>query len=88
MNNIYYTYVYLDTRKSGFYSYSGLNNERFVFNYEPFYIGKGKNNRFKDHLLDELEFLVDGTHTFEEVYSSPMKSNIKISVVNVEENSE
>ena len=40
--NEFYTYVYLDTRKSGFYSYSGLNNERFVFNYEPFYIGKGK----------------------------------------------
>ena len=43
-DNIYYTYVYLDNRKPGLHSYCGLNNRRFVFDYEPFYIGKGKNS--------------------------------------------
>jgi len=40
MNNIYYVYIYLDTRKEGKYLYENLS-----FNYEPFYVGMGKNNR-------------------------------------------
>ena len=52
INTNFYTYVYLDTRKPGFYSYCGLNNTRFVFDYEPFLIGKGKNNRIRDHLKE------------------------------------
>ena len=44
MNN-YYVYVYLDPRKQGIYKY-----DNFEFNYEPFYIGKGKNNRCNRHL--------------------------------------
>ncbi len=42
MNNIYYTYVYLDPTKK-------IDNE---FGYEPFYVGKGKNKRHLVHLLD------------------------------------
>jgi len=41
----YYVYAYLDTRKPGYYIYDELN-----FNYEPFYIGKGKKRRYKNHL--------------------------------------
>jgi len=41
----YYVYVYLDTRKPGNYIYDNL-----IFDYEPIYIGKGKNNRCKKHL--------------------------------------
>uniref|UniRef100_UPI0037511A01 LEM-3-like GIY-YIG domain-containing protein n=1 Tax=Acinetobacter sp. TaxID=472 RepID=UPI0037511A01 len=41
----YYVYIFLDPRKSGYFSYGDLN---FVF--EPFYVGKGKDNRFKRHL--------------------------------------
>ena len=37
---IHYVYVYLDTRKPGEYVYDNLK-----FDYEPFYVGQGKNKR-------------------------------------------
>lgn len=42
----YYVYVYLDPRSPGFYQYG-----EYDFNYEPFYVGKGRNWRFRNHLL-------------------------------------
>lgn len=47
MNNekIYYNYVYLDPRKPGKYIY-----DDYVFDYEPFYVGKGKNERKHEHV--------------------------------------
>lgn len=44
--NDYYIYVYLDPRKDGKYSY-----DEFTFDFEPFYIGKGRNHRSRIHLL-------------------------------------
>lgn len=46
MENKYYIYCYLDTRKPGRFSYDGLD---FCFLYEPFYIGKGCGDRWTDH---------------------------------------
>jgi hypothetical protein len=42
----YYVYVYLDVRKAGNFRY-----DEFCFDYEPFYIGKGRNRRYRNHLL-------------------------------------
>ncbi len=53
--NIFYVYAYLDTRKPGKYQYG-----EYVFNYEPFYIGKGKNYRQHDHLLPSQQYMKGG----------------------------
>jgi len=42
MNN-FYIYIYLDPRKKENYSYGS-----YKFEYEPFYVGKGKDERWKD----------------------------------------
>ncbi len=44
MSNEFYVYVLLDPRKPGEYKYG-----EFVFPYEPFYVGKGKNGRAGEH---------------------------------------
>ena len=41
---VFYVYALLDPRKPGYYRYG-----RWVFHYEPFYIGKGKANRIHLH---------------------------------------
>jgi len=47
-DGMFYVYVYLDTRKPGKYEY-----DEYIFDYEPFYVGKGKGNRYKEHLNDK-----------------------------------
>jgi hypothetical protein len=61
---MYYVYIYLDPRTSGKYRYG-----EFVFDQEPFYVGKGRgcrdqihvykygNNRLKNSILKKLEDL-------------------------------
>ena len=49
MNNKYYVYALLDTRKPGTYTYG-----KYTFNYEPFYIGKGCRGRAKVHIHQAL----------------------------------
>lgn len=43
---MFYTYALLDSRKPGKYTYDNIS---VSFLYQPFYIGKGKDNRIKKH---------------------------------------
>jgi hypothetical protein len=43
----FYVYVYLDPRKPGQFKY-----DEFSFDFEPFYVGKGKEERYIQHLLN------------------------------------
>jgi hypothetical protein len=49
-------YVYLDPRKPGDYNYQ-IGDELLHFDYEPFYIGKGKNNRHTSHLTEAQNYI-------------------------------
>ena len=51
--NIYYVYVYLDTRKPGEYIYG-----KYKFNYEPIYVGKGKGSRMIRHLKGDRHNII------------------------------
>lgn len=42
----FYVYVLLDPRKPGRYEYEGVD---YIFDYEPFYVGKGSGDRSKKH---------------------------------------
>lgn len=45
--NSFYVYIYLDPRSPGRYYYNGMNNS---FLFKPFYVGKGKGDRYRKHL--------------------------------------
>lgn len=49
MNPEFYVYAYLDPRKPGDYNYTNQNGV-YHFDYEPFYVGKGKGRRAIIHL--------------------------------------
>ena len=50
INQKYYTYIYLDPRKSGNFIYQRGIDEVYCFNHEPFYVGKGCDERLFYHL--------------------------------------
>jgi hypothetical protein len=52
----FYVYVYLDPRKPGNFKY-----EEYLFDFEPFYIGKGKEDRDEYHLKRKSK---KGKHPF------------------------
>ena len=54
LSSIFYTYVYLDPRKSGDYIYQRGIEEVYCFNHELIYTGKGSNDRINDHIKDAL----------------------------------
>lgn len=53
MEKEYYVYCYMDPRKPGKYTYDGLD---ICFLWEPFYIGKGKGDRIKKHIMSHELF--------------------------------
>ena len=69
MENEYYVYVYLDPRKVGDFKYG-----EFEFGFEPFYVGKGKEYRYKRHLSESQ--LNDKSH----------KSNLIKKLINLSNN--
>jgi hypothetical protein len=50
--NSFYVYVYLDPRKPGEYKYA-----EFIFDFEPFYVGKGTKNRCYSGIRDKKKSL-------------------------------
>lgn len=47
----YYTYIYLDPRKPGRYTYGNI----ISFLYQPFYVGKGKGKRMYVHIEEAMK---------------------------------
>lgn len=44
----FYTYIFLDPRKHGHYEYM-IEDKKFLFSFEPFYVGKGTARRITQH---------------------------------------
>lgn len=76
MYNNFYVYVYLDPRKSGHFIYSDLH-----FNNEPFYIGKGKDNR----ILEGLNSTRENRYKISKI-SNIRKSNLEVIYYKLYEN--
>lgn len=55
--NGYYVYIYLDTRNKGKYQYEDL-----TFDYEPFYVGKGKGRRAYKHIYEAMKNFNSNKH--------------------------
>lgn len=82
INNIYYVYVYLDPRKPGCYNYGD-----YTFEYEPFYVGKGKDNRMFVH-LNETELNTCNIYKFRKIQKIKRELNQEPIIIKVVENLE
>ena len=75
----YYVYVYLDTRKKGDFKYG-----EYHFDYEPFYVGKGKGRRYKRH-LNKSNYNKTRTHKSNRI-KFLIENGYEIKIIKVEEN--
>jgi len=77
-NNIFYNYIYLDPRKPGNYTY-GI----YHFDYEPFYVGKGSNRRYKKKHKNceklQKEIISDGFDVIYKFMYENLSENIALS---------
>lgn len=74
----FYSYVYLDPRKPGRYTYDNF----VTFFYEPFYVGKGSGRRMYSH-LSEKEEKSTNTHKTRKIAKIREKFDIKSFIVKV-----
>jgi hypothetical protein len=75
----FYVYVYLDPRKKGLYVYGD-----YMFEYEPFYVGKGHGRRYKRH-LNKSNYNGSKTHKNNRI-KFLIENNYNIEIVKVKEN--
>jgi len=80
MNENFYIYAYLDPRKYGLYKY-----DFYEFSFEPFYIGKGKNNRNKRH-LELYKSSKNGTNPFYDKIQKIYKCGYEPIIIKIIEN--
>jgi len=80
----FYTYVYLDPRKSGKYVYGD-----YIFDYEPFYVGKGHANQYTSHLREAEKHLVPkkfmNKHKFYKI-KNILDSGLKPTIIKIKDN--
>jgi hypothetical protein len=75
----FYVYVYLDPRKEGLYVYGN-----YIFEYEPFYVGKGHGRRYKRH-LNKSNYIKSKTHKNNRI-KFLIENNYNIEIIKVREN--
>lgn len=71
-----YVYAYLDPRKPGIYTFNDI-----TFDFEPFYIGRGKNYRMNSHMSPgqmKRETNLKKKHKIEKILSENLSPIIKI----------
>lgn len=73
--NEFYVYIYLNPLKPGYYTY-GDN----IFDFEPFYVGKGNGRRFLDHLVNQ-----EGSQEKNHLINSLLDSNNYPIIIKIKE---
>jgi hypothetical protein len=65
---MHYIYVYLNPLKSGSFCY-----DKHHFDYEPFYIGKGKDTRYLNHLVEKISCNAHKFYTINKIYEHDLQ---------------
>jgi hypothetical protein len=73
---MFYNYIFLDPRKPGKYLY-----ENFSLLYEPFYVGKGKKDRYKTHLRKIRQFQKDSNKEKQKTILDIWSSNLEVLII-------
>ena len=79
--NHFYTYIYLDPRKKGPFTYG-----EYVFEYEPFYVGKGSYEQYKYHLTEKCQHCDPNTFKVRKINKIRKITNDEPIIVKYKEN--